>query len=125
MGSSFNPYKRRRPSLILNFWIYRYLIATALGLGLLLWFIWINNEGVTVVFPFGLGQLASTSGVVILLSALAGSVLTLLVIALLLAIRKIRGATARAAEEDPSALPEDRPPTDYASKTTEGFPGRP
>jgi uncharacterized integral membrane protein len=125
MGSSFNPYKRRRPSLILNLWLYRYLVATALVLGLLLWFIWINNAAVTVFFPFGLGQLDSTAGVVILLSALAGSVLTLLVIALLLAVRKIRGAAARAAEEDPSALPEDRPPSDYASKTTEGFPGPP
>ena len=119
MGS---PY-RRRPSPIRTFWLYRYLIATALVLGLLLWFIWINNAAVRVYFPFGLGQLDSTAGVVILLSALAGSVLTLLVIALLLAIRKIRGATARAAEEDPTALPDDRPPSDYASKTTEGFPG--
>ncbi|HEX8202077.1 MAG TPA: hypothetical protein VF590_16500, partial [Isosphaeraceae bacterium] len=100
MGNSFNPYRRRRPSLILNLWIYRYLVAAALVLGLLLWFVWINNAAVTVFFPFGLGQLNSTAGVVILLSALAGSVVTLLVVALLMALRKIRGATAaRVAEE--------------------------
>ena len=119
MGS---PY-RRRPSLVRTFWLYRYLIAAAVVLGLLLWFIWINNDPAPVYFPFGLGQLRSTVGVVILLSALAGSVATMLVLALILAIRKIRGAGARAAEEDATALPEDRPPSDYASKTTEGFPG--
>src|SRR5215213_7580744 len=109
MGS---PY-RRRPSLIRNFWLYRYLIATAMVLGLLLWFIWINNAAVTVYFPFRLGQLDSTAGIVILLSALAGSLVTVLVIALILALRRIRGSTTRAADEEPSTLPEDRPPSDY------------
>ena len=49
---------------------------SALVLGLMLWFIWANNEPVTVAFPFRLGQLTSTVGVVILLSALVGSVAT-------------------------------------------------
>ena len=63
-------YKRRRPSIIRNFWVYRRLIGTAILLGLMLWFIWANHEQVTVAFPFGLGKLTSTTGVVILLSAL-------------------------------------------------------
>ena len=36
-------YKRRRPSIIRNFWVYRRLIGTAILLGLMLWFIWVNH----------------------------------------------------------------------------------
>src|SRR6185503_16113296 len=68
-------YKRRRPSIIRNFWVYRRLIGTAILLGLMLWFIWANGDPVTVAFPFGLGKLSSTTGIVILLSALVGSLL--------------------------------------------------
>src|SRR5271168_1833709 len=83
-------YKRRKPSIIRNFWVYRRLIGTAVLLGLMLWFIWENDEKVTVAFPFGLGKLASTTGVVILLSALVGSLATILVTTLFFAIRRIR-----------------------------------
>jgi uncharacterized integral membrane protein len=116
------PYKRR-PSLVRTFWIYRYLIAAAMALGLLLWFVLINNAPVTVYFPFRMGQLASTAGIVILLSTLAGSLATALVIALWLAVRKIQGSATQGqeAEAEGSTLIDDRPPTDYASKTTEGF----
>ena len=69
-------YKRRRPSIIRNFWVYRRLIGTAVLLGLMLWFISANHDPVTVAFPFGLGKLTSTTGIVILLSALVGSVTT-------------------------------------------------
>ena len=51
-------YKRRRPSIIRNFWVYRRLIGTAILLGLMLWFIWANDAQVTVAFPFGLGKLS-------------------------------------------------------------------
>ena len=74
-----SPYKRRRPSLIRNFWVYRWMVAAAVVLGLLLGFVFINSAPVTVYFPFGLGQISSTAGVVVLLGALAGSVLTVLV----------------------------------------------
>lgn len=113
-------YKRRRPSLIRNFWIYRRLVGLAMILGLLLWFIWANGEKVTVAFPFGLGQFTSTTGLVILLSALVGSVVTALAMTIIFALRLRKGARADA-EESASALPEDRPPSDYASKTSEGF----
>ena len=46
--------------------------------GLLLWFVLTNNERVTIAFPFGLGHYQSTTGLVILLSALVGSILTAL-----------------------------------------------
>ena len=115
-------YKRRRPSILRNFWVYRRLIGTAVLLGLMLWFIWANHDQVTVAFPFGLGKLTSTTGVVILLSALVGSLATILVFSLIFAIRKIR--TSQNSQDPPNHndLAPDRPPADYAAKTTEGFP---
>ncbi len=114
-------YKRRKPSLILNFWIYRRLIGTAVLLGLMLWFIWANDAKVTVAFPFGLGQLSSTTGVVILLSALVGSLATILITTLIFALKRLRGGHASAEPQAPTETPSDLPPPDYAAKTTEGF----
>lgn len=124
-----SPYKRRRPHLLKNLWIYRRLVVVALVLGLMLWFIVINNTAVTVYFPFGLGQISSTSGIIILLGALAGSVVTGLTMTLVLAIRRAQAGRDR----DPSAPRggglademDDRPPPDYAAKTPEGFSGSP
>jgi uncharacterized integral membrane protein len=115
-------YKRRKPSIIRNFWVYRRLIGTAVLLGLMLWFIWENDEAVTVAFPFGLGKLASTTGVVILLSALVGSLATILVTTLILAIRRIRNTQNPHDLPSPTEMAADRPPPDYAAKTTDGFP---
>ena len=39
-----------------NFWVYRRLIALAMVLGLMLWFIWANNAPVTVVVPVRAGE---------------------------------------------------------------------
>lgn len=116
-----SPYKRRKPSIVKNFWIYRRLIALAFVLGLMLWFIWANDAAVTVAFPFGLGTLTSTTGYVILASALVGSVVTALAMTVILALRRRAGKGLKADDAD-SVLPEDRPPTDYAAKTTDGFP---
>jgi len=121
-------YKRRRPSIIRNFWVYRRLIGTAILLGLMLWFIWANGDPVTVAFPFGLGKLSSTVGVVILLSALVGSLATILVTTVVIAIKRIRRAQTshdQHTSQDrpiPTNLQADRPPPDYAAKTMEGFP---
>jgi len=115
-------YKRRRPSIIRNFWVYRRLIGTAVLLGLMLWFIWANDAQVTVAFPFGLGKLTSTIGIVILLSALVGSVATILVTTLIIALRRLRGTQAPQDQLNPNDLSAERPPPDYAAKTTEGFP---
>jgi len=120
-------YKRRRPSIIRNFWVYRRLIGTAILLGLMLWFIWANGDPVTVAFPFGLGKLSSTVGVVILLSALVGSVATNLVWTVVITVKRIRRTQtsqdqpALQDQPKPTNLPADRPPPDYAAKTTEGF----
>src|SRR3954463_13079334 len=85
-------YKRRRPSIIRNFWVYRRLIGAAVLLGLMLWFIWANGTAVTVEFPFRLGPLKSTGGIVILLSALLGSLVTFLTMTVVLAARKLRSS---------------------------------
>src|SRR5690242_7301021 len=89
---------KRRPSLIRNFWVYRRLIGLAMILGLLLWFIWVNDDKVKVAFPFGLGVFESTSGLVILLSALVGSAVTALAMTLYFALKRRQGAGTPSAE---------------------------
>jgi uncharacterized integral membrane protein len=119
---------RRRASLPRTFWVYRWLIALAMVLGLILWFIVINRQAVTVYFPFGLGKIDSSAGVVILMSAFGGSVVTALTTGLILTIRRHRhpgGTTFFGKSEPLGDLPEDRPPPDYAVKTTDGFPELP
>jgi uncharacterized integral membrane protein len=116
-------YKRRRPSILRNFWVYRRLIGSAVLLGLMLWFIWANDAAVTVAFPFRLGHLSSTVGVVILLSALVGSLLTFLVMTVVMTMRRIRRPQGQPETQETNAVVEDRPPPDYAAKTTEGFSG--
>ena len=104
------------------FWVYRRLIGSAILLGLMLWFIWANDTAVTVAFPFRLGSLNSRLGVVILLSALVGSLLTFLIMTFLFTMRRIRDLKEPARSEPRAAteLDEDRPPPDYAAKTTDG-----
>jgi uncharacterized integral membrane protein len=114
-----SPYKRRRPSLVRNFWVYRRLVGLAVLLGLLLWFIWANKTPVVVSFPFGLGNFQSTSGLVILLSALFGSVTTALVMTLVYAWRRVQGPGGRATDVVDTPLADDRPPPDYAAKASE------
>jgi len=118
-------YKRLRPSLIRNLWVYRRLVGSAILLGLMLWFIWANDTPVTVAFPFRLGHLNSALGVVILLSAIVGSLTTLLIMTVVRTTRKIRDPQSSPVSQNPNELAEDRPPPDYGAKTTEGFPNAP
>jgi uncharacterized integral membrane protein len=118
-------YKRRRPSLVRNFWVYRRLVGLAMVLGLMLWFIWANNAAVTVSFPFGLGTFESRLGLVILMSALVGSVMTALSYALIQAFRRVQTLGTRSSEEEGTPLPDDRPPADYAAKASEEPTDRP
>jgi uncharacterized integral membrane protein len=117
-----SPYQRRRPAILRNFWIYRRLVALAMFLGVLLWFMWINGAPVTVVFPFGLGSFSSSLGWVLLISALFGSLVTALIMTAFRALRFFREPSYAKPEAPPSELPDDRPPPDYAAKTGEGFP---
>jgi uncharacterized integral membrane protein len=117
-----SPYKRRKPSLIRNFWLYRYVIAIAFVMGVLLWFVVINNEPVQVAFPFGLGALSSRTGIIILLSAMTGSVLTILAMGVFYAFRRLKaGAKMVEMEKENAVYDDELPPSDYASKAPEGF----
>lgn len=114
-------YKRRRLAILRNFWVYRRLIGAAVLLGLLLQFIWANSAPAIVKFPFGLGEYNSTLGVVMLLTALVSSVATVLVVTLIFALKRIRGPHAAQEQSDRIERAGDRPPPDYAAKTTDGF----
>ncbi len=115
-------YKRRRRSMIRNLWVYRKLVGFAVVLGLILWFVLTNNERVTIAFPFGLGSSQSTTGLVILLSSMVGSVATALGLTFAWAIRRNRPE-----RDDPAADPgkpaiiDELPPPDYAAKTGDGL----
>ncbi len=114
-----SPYKRRRPSIVRNFWVYRRVVGLAMVLGLMLWFIWANNAQVKVAFPFGLGALESSLGLVILLSALVGSITTALTMTVYFAWRRMQSGGTRPADDEYTPLPEDRPPSNYAAKASE------
>ena len=120
------PYKRRKPSLIRNMWIYRHLIAIAFVLGVLLWFVVINSASVQVAFPFGIGTLTSTTGLIILLSAMVGSVLTMLAMGVVYALRRLKtGHEMVDDEKEVIAFDDDLPPSDYAAKAPEGLDAAP
>ena len=120
-----SPYRRRRPSIVRNFWVYRRVVGLAIGLGLMLWFIWANNAAVTVAFPFRLGTLQSTTGLVILLSALVGSAITAVAMTVVFAFRTVQAPSDRPASDEPeSLLGDDRPPVDYAAKASDAPPGQ-
>src|SRR5262249_32595892 len=114
--------KRRKPSLARKFWVYRRLVGLALVLGLMLWFIWANNTPVTVAFPFGLGKLSSSLGLVILLSALVGAVATGLTMTMVYAWRRMHAGRERRRAEETAPPPEARPPAGYAAKASEAPP---
>jgi uncharacterized integral membrane protein len=117
------PYKRRRSAgFVRNLWVYRRLVAAAIVAGLTLWFILVNNTELAVRFPFGIGPWITTSGVAILLGAIAGSIMTGLVLTIVLTMKRFRRPSGRDDDGDPRAIPEERPPVDYASKAKEGFP---
>ena len=113
-----SPYKRRRPSLVKNLWVYRRLVGLAMVLGLLLWFIWANNAPVIVQFPFSLGTLQSTTGLVILLSMLVGSVVTGVAMTLFFTIRQLQIGADKGADDPDHPLPDDRPPAGYAAEAS-------
>ena len=88
----------------------------------MLWFVVINSGTVQVAFPFGLGSLTSTAGIVILLGAMAGSVLTMMALGVLYALRRLKvGPPTSEVEKEAGVIDDDLPPSDYAAKAPEGF----
>jgi uncharacterized integral membrane protein len=118
-------YKRIRPSIIQNLWVYRRLVGSAILLGVMLWFIWANDTPVSIAFPFRLGHLNSALGVVILLSAVVGALFGVLITTIARTARKIRGPQTAPEPRSAGEVVDDRPPADYAAKTTEGFSSAP
>ena len=118
---SSSPYKRRKPSLLRNLWVYRRLVLAAVVLGLLFWFIASNNEKVTIIFPFGLGSFPSTTGVVILLSALVGSVITAMILTLVWATRFTKSNRTDDTPIKSKIEDDELPPPNYAAKTGDGL----
>jgi uncharacterized integral membrane protein len=113
----------RMPKFLRDLWAARRLVAAAVIIGILLWFIVGNNQPATVYLPFGLGQPSASIGVIVLASALAGSLATVLILTLVLALRRYRGpARAPAVPPEPHKdLIDELPPSDYAARTGEGF----
>lgn len=115
-----DPHFRDRPSHWLRrLWTSRRLIGAAVVVGVLLWFILINSQTVPVHFPFGLGRPEAPIGLIVLLSAGAGSLATVLIMTLVRALGRYRPAARPS--EPATPLPNDRPPSDYAARTPEGF----
>lgn len=115
-----DPHFRNRPShWIQRLWMSRRLVAAAVVIGVLLWFILINSQSVKVHFPFGLGNPEAPIGLIVLISAAAGSLATVLIMTLLRALGRYRPASRP--PEPGLPLPSDRPPADYGARTPEGF----
>jgi uncharacterized integral membrane protein len=110
----------QRRNLLQTLWLSRKLVAAAALVGVLFWFIVTNNQAVTVHLPFGLGQVASTVGVIVLASAAVGSVATALILTLVWALRRYR-PSAKTPFEPTQTIASERPPDDYAAHTAEGF----
>lgn len=126
--STASPYKRRRPSLLRNLWVYRKLVAAAIVLGLILWFINTNSDKVLVHFPFGFGSFSSTTGMIILVSTLAGAVFGSLLTGVFMSIKLVGWRSAydpelmeKANSLASPSLDDDLPPPDYAVKTPDGL----
>ena len=107
--------RHRASNPLRSLWMSRKLIAAAVVLGVLLWFILINNQQVTLYFPFGFGKAQASIGIVVLLSALAGSLITGLLTAFFWAWRRYRPGNRPPGEAPPPGdLPEEQPPVDLA-----------
>jgi uncharacterized integral membrane protein len=127
MGAIAPP--RKAPKFLRNLWVSRRLVLASVVLGVLLWFIVINNQPATVYFPFALGQSTASIGVIVLLSAIVGSFITGLVMTIIWAWKRYRlaakAADATAASADPPAIAQgpDFPPAVNAIGTSDSFSG--
>jgi uncharacterized integral membrane protein len=91
------------PRMIRNLWIYRRLLVIAVLLGVALFFMASNRQSVTVSFPF-IGDITSSSGIVMLVSAGLGAVVCWLGMTLRHALREAR----RQQPESPAETTEKR-----------------
>ena len=118
-------YKRRKPSLVRNLWIFRRLIIVAVMGGVILWFIWANRQPVAVAFPFGLGTVQSSAGILILTSVLGGAVAGALTATAWLAWRKAKSTQDRAASTSNGAAARAKVDPDLEGDDDEPAPSSP
>lgn len=85
------------PQMVRNLWIYRRLIALAVIAGLTLGFVWSNRQPIEVRFPL-LGEIHSTTGVVMLVSGGLAAVATWLSITLQRTMHAVRQESVRSTE---------------------------
>src|SRR5262245_60709569 len=109
------------PGMIRNLWIYRRIIVLAALLGVALFFIGSNREPVKVTFPF-LGGIDSTSGIVMLASAVLGAALCWLVMTFRLALRDARERRGETARPVSRASAEHERGTETEARKTERAP---
>ena len=68
--------RHRSSNPLRTLWMAKKLIAAAVVLGILLWFVLTNNQQVTLYFPFKIGNAKASIGVVVLVSAGIGALIT-------------------------------------------------
>ena len=96
------------PQMIRNLWIYRRVLLLAVLLGIVLYFVFTNNKPLEVSFPF-IGEISSTSGIVMLASAALGAAACWLVLTFRRALRDAH--RERRPVEDPAKPPPGKAPT--------------
>jgi uncharacterized integral membrane protein len=110
------------PQMMRNLWIYRRIVVLAVILGIALFFIGSNREPLKVTFPF-LGGIDSTSGIVMLASAVLGAAACWLVMTFRQALREARGQRAETERPKPAlGSDERRRGSEPEVKKTEGLP---
>jgi uncharacterized integral membrane protein len=109
------------PQMMRNLWIYRRLLMLAVVLGIALSFIVSNRVPLKVTFPF-LGGIDSTSGIVMLASAVLGAAACWLVMTFRHALHEARGQKAETERLGSSSSDARSRGTEPEAKKTEGVP---
>jgi uncharacterized integral membrane protein len=108
-------------AMLRNLWKYRRVIELALVVGVVLSFTVTNRVPVKVTFPF-LGELDSTSGIVMLASAVLGAAACWLVMTFRQALREARDSRTWVERNNELHGGERRTGTEPEANKTEGLP---
>jgi len=111
----------RLAAMLRNLWKYRRVVELAAIVGISLGFVVTNRQTVKVAFPF-LGEWDSTSGIVMLASAVLGAAACWLVMTFRQALREARATRAGSERATKSDGGERRAGTEPEAKKTEGLP---
>ena len=109
------------PQMIRNLWIYRRLLALAILLCVALCFVVSNRQSVTVSFLF-IGDITSSSGIVMLVSAGLGAAVCWLVMTLRHALRDARSQQQQSPDEPTQPLETKQSAEKTGAEDSEGEP---